>query len=72
MSRTTGPVPCGNRKIFDKIGNVRIYISTDLIEGISQEEINRRYKAVQDVYGEIESSRAICEARRKTRARKAC
>lgn len=64
MIKVTGPVPYGNCAIRDKIGNAKIIISTDCIAGISQEEINRRYQATQEVYGEIEETRALYEARK--------
>lgn len=73
MSRRIGPVPYGNCKIRDNIGATKIIISTDYVEGKSEEEINRRYMTIQDIYGAIESGHAIGEARRNTReARSSC
>lgn len=64
MIKVMGPVPYGNCAIIDKVGNAKIIISTDYVEGVSSEEINRRYQATQRVYGEIEEARALYEARK--------
>ena len=65
MIKVSGPVPYGNCEIRDKIGNTTVIISTDYVKGISQEEIQRRYEAVQKAYFEIEGARAIYELKQK-------
>lgn len=54
-------VPEGNRVIEDRIGNARVYVSTDCLEGKTDADFQRIYDRTKQIYYESELAKALRE-----------